>query len=251
MNELKSILTKEYGKLPLWAWGLVALGGIGIGLYFYKRANSSKSSSTTSTIGQTTNTANSNPLDLVGSTGQGDYTASGGNANSPGQTVINVGVPTNPSNWLTTLYLTNNGPVPMYDQAGTAGSHTLGQQIATIPGGNTVQATGPEQVGAWLSNNTSELWYPVVYQGQSGYVNAYYVANASTGIQNNPVTPPATNSTYTITASDLKVKDPLHSIATKFHISYDALYNANKSVLGSDKNHAKFKAGTVLQIPSA
>lgn len=57
--------------------------------------------------------------------------------------------------------------------------------------------------------------------------------------------------TYTITAADMKIKGGvLHHIAARFGISYDALYNANVSVLGSNKNHAKFSTGTILTIPS-
>lgn len=190
---IQELLQKKYGGLPVWAWGLVVIGGVLVGVYFYRR-----SKSTTTATSQTATTTNQSPLaplqSAVGQEGYGNYTPTGGNANQPGTTVINVGAPTNPSNWLTTLYLTNSGPVPMYDQPGSAGSTTLGTQIATIPGGSQVQATGPEQVGSWLSNNTSELWYPVVYQGQSGYVNAYYVSNASSSINNQPTQQPTTTS---------------------------------------------------------
>jgi hypothetical protein len=250
--KFKELLTKKYADLPLWAWLLVGTVGVGTGIYLLRRAKAGSTKPADAIANPST--GDSTAIIPSGNPGYGDYSAVGSSAGqaAPGATVINIGQPaSNPSNWLTTLILTNNGPVPMYDSAGTPGGTDLGNQLATIPGGSQIQATGPELVGAWLRNNLSELWYPVVYNGQSGFINAYYVANASSGIQNNPIPPIPTQppKTYTITSDDMKQRDPLHSIAAKFMITYDQLYAANKSLLGSDKNHAKFKAGDTLTIP--
>lgn len=199
--DIKGVLTKKYADLPLWAWLAIAGVGVGVGIFLYRRSkgNTTASNTTSATTTPTDTTGNA----ISGSTGYGDYSAVGssaGGANNPGQTIINIGTPaSNPSNWSTMLVLTNAGPVPLYDSAGTPGGHDLGNQVGTIPGGSDVQATGPEQVGAWLSNQQSELWYPVSYNQQQGYVSAYYVANASSSIGTQPTgTPTPTSSTIKI-----------------------------------------------------
>lgn len=186
--DFKGVLTKKYGGLPGWSWGLVVIGGLVVGLYFYNRSKTTtKTPATTTPVSPTTDAS-------VGTTGYGDYSALGPNAGSTGQgnTTINVGVPaTNPNNWLGTLNLTSNGPIPLYATSGNAGDTTLPQKLSDIPSGSTITATGPELVGAWApTQNGSELWYPVVYNGQAGFVSAYYVANASVQIQNATVPPP-------------------------------------------------------------
>lgn len=209
---MKEFLIKKYGGLPLWAWGLAGVAGVGIGLYFYSRnkSNTNTTAPASTTSGSTGDNSTASTTDAsVGTTGYGDYSAVGpnaGGANGTG-TTINIGTPaTNPSNWLTTLVLTSSGPVPLYDSAGTAGSSTLGNQIGTIPANSTIQATGPELTGAWNQPNGSELWYPVVYNGVAGFVNAYYVANASTQMQNSPVPTPVVNPTTPTTGTTAAIK---------------------------------------------
>lgn len=183
--DIKGVLTKKYADLPLWMWGVVAIGGVGVGLYFYKQrqVNSATTTSTASTSVPSTTAQQT--------AGYGDYQPAGSNAGSQSPTgaTINIGVPATPSNWLTTLILTSNGPINLYASAGTPGG-TPDAVIGTIPSGATVQATGPEVVGAWITPNSSELWYPVTYNGTPGFVSAINVANASTGINNAPVVPP-------------------------------------------------------------
>lgn len=192
--DVKGLLTKKYGGLPVWAWGLVAVGGIGVGLYFYNR---NKTASATATpTGATTDTTGTTDAS-VGTTGYGDYSALGPNAgeSGTGTTTININ-PTNPANLLQTLILTSNGPVPLYATYGTPGDLTgtsLGQPIAQVPSGSTIQATGPEVTGAYLPPGNSEMWYPVVYQGQAGYINSHFVANSSGTITGSPVTFPVPN----------------------------------------------------------
>lgn len=250
--KLKELLTKKYAGLPGWGWLLIAGGGVVAGLYLYNRAKTQKAATSTTA----TDASTQQPVDLTqaGTTGYGDYSAVGSSAgqSAPGATTINIGVPaTNPSNWLATLILTNSGPVPLYDSAGTPGAHELGNQVGTIPGGSQIQATGPEVVGSWLANNQSELWYPIAYNGQAGFINAYYVASANSSIQNNPVVPPVTNppKTYTVTSADLKLKQPVHDIASRFMVDFTTLYNANKSLFGPDPGHITLHVGEVITIP--
>lgn len=68
-----------------------------------------------------------------------------------------------------------------------------------------------------------------------------------------PPKPPPAHRTFKITADFKKQHGghTLHAIAEMFGISYDALYEANKKLLGPDKNHAKYKVGDVLTIPTA
>lgn len=88
---------------------------------------------------------------------------------------------------------------------------------------------------------------------------SYYVAltpsdsigTPPTGSGISPTPTPQTN-TYTITSADKAAFNghTLHSLATKFGITYDQLWSANSPTpLGTDKNHAKWSVGTVLVIP--
>lgn len=182
-TDFKALLNKDIGGLPLWVWGIAGLGGIGLGYYFYSRAKAGSASTASAT--------DTTPQDA----GMGSYQAAGpnaGNTGTPGAT-INIGVPATPSNWLTSIILANH-PVNEYASAGQPGG-LPDAVIATIPANSTVQATGPEVVGAWNIPNGSELWYPVTYNGIPGFVSAYDVVNSSTTIGTQPVTPPTTTTT--------------------------------------------------------
>ena len=255
--KIKELLTKKYGGLPGWAWFAVAVGGVAIGLYFYSRNKSTAAATTTSaTTDATSASTNASATDnSVGTTGYGDYSAVGstaGGANGTGNTVINLGnAATNPTNWLTTLVLTGSEPIPFYDSAGTPGATTLGNEIGTIPPNTTVTATGPELVGAWNQPNGSENWYPVVYNGQAGFISAYYVANASSSIQNQPVAHPipdpgpgagpsgSSGKTYTTTKSaSLEVKPGQSSgkVTVPSGSTVNLLSNTTENGPGSLKN---------------
>lgn len=190
--DIKALLKKDIAGLPVWTWGLVGIGGVAIGLYFYRRAKSTSDTSTPQGTDTTT------PIDTV-STGYGDFQPSGSNAGNtqPTGATINIGVPATPSNWLTSVILKAGSPVNEYASAGQPGG-LPDAIVGTIPGGTTVQATGPEIVGAWNVPNGSELWYPIVYQGVPGFVSAADVSNASTSIGNQPVPPPPVNAKPTL-----------------------------------------------------
>lgn len=178
--DIKQLLNKDIGGLPAWVWGIAGLGGIGLGYYFYSRAKSGSSTSTTDTT-----TPVSPAIPDIGT----PVGPSAGNQQPTGAT-INIGVPATPTNWLTSIILANH-PVNEYASAGTPGG-LPDAVIGTIPANSTVQATGPEVVGAWNIPNGSELWYPVTYNGIPGFVSAYDVVNSSTTIGTTPVTPPPT-----------------------------------------------------------
>lgn len=190
--DIKAFFKKDIAGLPTWAWGLAALGGIGLGLYFYRKAQVSKAVPPVA------------PDNTSMDAGMGDFVPAGPNAGNqqPTGATINIGVPSTPSNWLTLLILTSAHPVSLYASAGQPGG-LPDAIVATIPPGTTLQATGPEVVGAWNVPNGSELWYPAVYQGTPGFVSAADVSNASTSIGNQPVTPPpvADKTTATTTTS--------------------------------------------------
>ena len=182
-------LLKEFHGLPVWTWGIAGVGGIGLGYYFYNKSKTAQANAANLAAAQAASTSPAvNPADV---SGLGNYQAAGpyaGGFNSQPAT-INIGTPSTPSNWLTSIILTTSHAVNEYATSGTPGG-LPDSVIATIPAGSTVQATGPEIVGAWNIPNGSELWYPVTYQGIPGFVSAYDVVNANTQIGNSPVPPP-------------------------------------------------------------
>lgn len=187
--DIKAFIKKDIGGLPVWAWILAGTGGIAVGLFLYRRSKMPTSASSTPDSTTSANTTDG------GQAGYGDYQPAGSNAGNqtPTGATINIGVPATPSNWATSLILSNSHPINLYATAGQPGG-LPDAVIGSIPQGSTVQATGPEVVGAWNVPNGSELWYPVVYNGSPGFVSAADVSNASTSINNQQVpTPPVTN----------------------------------------------------------
>lgn len=65
--------------------------------------------------------------------------------------------------------------------------------------------------------------------------------------------PPSTTQKVTITQAMKQAYGGhlLHDLAAAYGLTYDQLYNANKTLLGPDKNHAKYKIGDVLTIPTS
>ena len=194
-------LTKDFHGMPTWVWIVAGLGGVGLGYYFYRRSKTSQAAAAA-------NTAAAAATPQVPDIG----TPVGPNAGNqtPTGATINIGVPATPSNWLTSLVLESSHPVNEYASAGQPGG-LPDAVIGTIPAGSTVQATGPEIVGAWNTPNGSELWYPVTYNGTAGFISAQDVANASTAIGSSPVPPvPVTNS-GTIRAKGTSSYDKSHN----------------------------------------
>lgn len=200
--DIKSFLKKDIAGFPTWVWGIIAVGGIGLGLYFYRRSSASSTGSPASTTPVDQSTS------ATGQAGYGDYQAAGPNAGNgqPTGATINIGIPATPSNWATSLILANH-PVNLYATAGTPGG-TPDAVIDTIPGNSQVQATGPEVVGAWNTPNGSELWYPVTYNGKPGFISAQDVLNATSTITNQPVQqpPPTKFSVKTVTSGPISDK---------------------------------------------
>lgn len=68
-----------------------------------------------------------------------------------------------------------------------------------------------------------------------------------------PPTPTPAGQTFTITAAFKQQYGghTLHQIASMYGITYDQLYAANSALFGTDKNHAKYSVGDVLNIPTS
>jgi hypothetical protein len=267
--EIPAFLKKDYGGLPGWAWGLAAIGGIGVGYYIYsKHKTALATASTPTSTSQDTTSPSASP-------GMGDYQALGSNAGNqtPTGATINIGVPATPSNWLTTLILTGSHPVNLYQTAGTPGG-TPDAVIGTLAAGISVQATGPEVVGAWNVPNGSELWYPIVYNSQVGFVSAADVSNASSTISNQPIPvppiasfpgpnqQPAQGSTFTANGILHYVatgNETLSAIAAKFKLqSWNSIYaipqnqhafNGGKPMNATDARKYIPKSGDIVVLP--
>lgn len=100
------------------------------------------------------------------------------------------------------------------------------------------------------SSSSQGTLVPVDLTGSSGTDTS----GGSTGTTSTPTPTPTPTRPFTVTITQA-IKNAfgghtLHDIAAFYGISYQDLYNANKSVLGNDPNHAKYGVGTVLTIPN-
>ena len=64
--------------------------------------------------------------------------------------------------------------VPLFQAVGS-----FGHSVAEIPYGAQIQATGQPITGA--SNKGNTTWYPVTYNGKSGFVSGFDIANVGSG----------------------------------------------------------------------
>lgn len=185
-------LQKKYGGLPVWAWGLIVIGGVVVGLYFLKNkgigsvltgnagTTSSGTSSTSEAAGtvdsQTVPVTSASPVYVLSTSNPGTTTSTDGqtsttttntgDGNTSGTTTSNIKI--RPSQALT------GGIFQQYDQ-GHSGiplrNSPGGSQYTPIPFGASVTLTGNAQSGPQTGGN-STIYYPVTYNGQSGYVSA-------------------------------------------------------------------------------
>lgn len=154
-----NFLLKDFHGMPMWVWIVAGVAGLGLGYYLYTKNKANQS---------ITPTPDTTPVDNIPT----------GN-NAPQQpTTINLSLPPGPNGIQTTLTLVSTHPVNLYASAGQVGG-SPDAVIGTIPAGSTVQATGPEVVGAWNKPGGSELWYPVIWNTLAGYISAEDVANAN------------------------------------------------------------------------
>lgn len=161
-----SILTRQIGPLPGWAWGgLVAVAA----WWLFLRGKGASSSGTTNAA------ASGSALDSGYSLGY----AQGVQANPPAAAQTGQ-----PGRQLTIRPATTSGPAAPYD-AQNSGVPVRAQPgpsavIGTVPFGSTVTAAGAQVTGQ-PSETGNPIWWPVTYGGSAGYINAFDVANAVGG----------------------------------------------------------------------
>lgn len=199
-SKVTELLTKETAGLPNWAWGLVVVGGAGVGYWFVRKNSSSTTaagSTTTSATGATdTSQAGANavsqPSDNGGSIDYSSQLGAGANPGSPvyilGTSPGSSGSSPNPpvTQSITIRQRQTSGPNAGYDKnnpggvpihQGTSGSSpTVGLQ----PFGSTVATTGPSVVGSTNSGSGSggsDYWYPIA----NGYISSWDVVGIGGG----------------------------------------------------------------------
>lgn len=227
---MKEFFLKKFGDLPVWAWGLIAAGGIGAGILLIRwqkgtpataanlTAQSSPGDLTTGNTGAETNSASNtvgdngiinNPFPETNVNGQqipilppGYQPVTDGSGNIIGYAPTSTSTGTTPSGGFTATARTIRSKTPVDSASSSRKSVPFlsspgGKALGSIPFGASVQQTaavlsGPINTSA-NGNYSSSQWYPVTYNGQSGFVNAIDIVGSGVGgTLLNPLTRKAT-----------------------------------------------------------
>lgn len=208
-------LKKEVGGLPVWAWGLVAIAGVGIAFFILKKTNLAAPPAATNAVGQevpssqavlqsepgTSTAAQPFPETTVGSTGN---------------------VPVIPA-----------GFTPQYDPSGTLIGFSAPPPSASNPPGEVTPGPG-------ASSNPPPMQLPPTPSSSPN----------NTVTSGTPPSQPTT--TYTVKAWPAK-GSTLSGIAEIVYgpgrgSLWPKIYAANRSIIGGNPN--VLRAGQVLHIPA-
>lgn len=204
---MTEMLTRPVMGMPLWVWVIVVAGGVILAIYIRRNVGSSSASGSLGqnaagqqsvtdpnidpytgvpySIEEAINPATGLPAYYGGpgvdATGSGSGPSSSGSGSSSGGGVLPIG-PTRPRSQQTLLVRAQNAlaGAGSWDQthAGppvdpNAPGNTNGQFV--VPFGASVTQTGPAVQGPankLASGQSSAMWYPIAYQGQTGYISA-------------------------------------------------------------------------------
>lgn len=195
-----NFLKKDLGGLPVWAWGLIVVGGVGIGLFFLKGNNpiTNLLGTGTSSGGQS---GSSEAGDVVGQSGNGTVPTTFNNPDTGfAQTNVNgQSVPILPQGYQPitnsggqvlafgpVVPTANNGVGTTSSTGGTTTKSAVtvksgslettphdtngGKNLLTVPSGATVQyVSGPVPDP---TKGSSKTYYVVQYNGQKGYLGS-------------------------------------------------------------------------------
>lgn len=226
---MKELLTKKYAGLPGWAWLAIGVAGVGAGILLIRYQQSKNAASTPAAL-----TATTSP-DLT--TGN----ASGNETNSETGSVGGNGIINNPFPETNV----NGQAIPIIPP----GYQAVYDENGNIIGFEPIPANPTPQQPVCKPG----FHFQPTAAGALPPVGSYPVSG---GVCVPDIIQPPTKQggqTFTLTKTWLAAHKhgPLHQLADMFGITYQQLFDANKSILGNDPNHAKYKAGDVLTIPAA
>lgn len=176
---------KKLAGMPVWAWGLIVVAGVGVGLYFIRKQKSTASTTGTTSAGTVgpseaaLNAASQPSGDFVPPTsGSPVYVVTGG---APPTTAPPTSTTQPTQNLTIRASQAGGGQFQQWDKTHTGIPFWQAPDsniVAYIPFGGTVPSsgttTGPVQFG-------SGIYYQVTYKGIQGYISSNDVAGTGGG----------------------------------------------------------------------
>lgn len=184
-------INKKLAGLPIWAWGLIALAGVGVGIYFLKRGSSA--SNTPASSSPAADTLNTTPTSeqVPNTTGDQVYIVAPPTPVPPTTTgTSDTGTPTSTAQ---IRGKQTSGPLATYDNApdrkGVPLRSSAGGSVSSeIPWGTSVNITGAAVSGG-ATGGGSSVYMPVSWNGQSGFVSALDLIGIGAGGSGGPMFP--------------------------------------------------------------
>lgn len=184
-----NFFSRKLAGLPIWAWGLVGLAGVGLGYYFVKKqqgtagAKAAASSPTAQTLATTDTTPSSEQV--PNTTGAQVYiVAPPTPVSSSGSGSGSETPPPTPSSTVQIRAQQTRGTQAVFDQTHSGVFLFSGPgsgSSSTVPFGATVEVTGNAQPGASNGTDGATLYYPISYNGQSGWVSSLDLIGIGSG----------------------------------------------------------------------
>lgn len=173
-------LTTKIAGLPLWSWGLIVIAGVGIGWFILRKQQQATSAAAQPPAAQALNDQIPSSVQVPNTTGDQVFLV------PPTAPTTAPTTGTTDGSAQQTLTIRQPGKAPGYDQnnAGPPIWSSPGQNaIGEIPWGSTVTVTGIPVSGPSNTGQPggSNIYYPVTFQGNSGFVSRFDLVGVGSG----------------------------------------------------------------------
>lgn len=183
-----NFMSQKLAGLPVWSWGLIVLAGVGVGFFFLNRKQAATASPASSPAQQAVQDVTPTSEQVPNTTGDQVFIVPSPTSPPGGITVPPTG---GDGTAAQTYTIRQPGKAPAYDNNNAGppiwsapGANTIGQ----IPWGSVVTSTGIPQTGPSNTGQPggSDVYYPVTFNGVSGFVSRFDVVGVGAGGPRSP-----------------------------------------------------------------